>query len=63
MKLYWVDQERVDLARKLKETQGETSDATCLRKRSHAEMKEELSKTQQECQKLQESENSYSKKI
>ena len=48
MKLYWVDQERDDLARKLKEAQGETSDATSFRKRSHAEMEEELSKTQQE---------------
>ena len=63
MKLYWVDQERADLARKLKEAQGETSDATSFRKRSHAEMEEELSKTQQECQKLQASENSYRKKI
>ena len=45
MKLYWVDQERADLARKLKEAQGETSDATGFRKRSHAEMEEELSKT------------------
>ena len=63
MKLYWADQERADLARRLKESQGETSSATSLRKRSYAEMEEELSKTQQECQKLQASENSYKKKI
>ena len=63
MKLYWVDQERVDLARKLREAQGEISDATSFKKRSHAEMKEELSKTQQECRKLQASEKSYRNKI
>ena len=63
MKLYWADQERADLARKLKEAQGETSDATGFRKRSHAEIEEELRKTHQECQKLQASKNSYRKKI
>ena len=40
MELYWADQERSDLARKLKEAQGETFDATISRKRSHVEIEE-----------------------
>ena len=52
MKLYWADQEKADLARKLKEAQRETFDATSSRKRFHAEMEEELSKIQRERHKL-----------
>ena len=53
----------MDLAHKFKETRGETSSRSRVRKRSYEEMEEELNRKHQECQKFQASESSYKKKI
>ncbi|XP_058752821.1 uncharacterized protein LOC131626013 [Vicia villosa] len=60
---YFRNQEKAELARKLKHAQGEGSSMTRAPRQSHDLMEESLYRKQQECVKLRRSENNSKRKV